>query len=46
MIAHHHGLFAFNTLPLSTLERKAAAPGCPVRLIPAREGLEVRVRLT
>ena len=46
MIAHHHGLFAFNTLPLTTIERKAAAPGLPFRLIPAREGLEVRVRLT
>ncbi len=46
MIAHHHGLFAFNTLPLETIERKAATPGLPIRLIPAREGLEVRVRLT
>ncbi len=43
MIAHHHGLFAFNTLPLAVIERKAAEPGLPVRVIPAIEGLEVRV---
>jgi len=43
MIAHHHGLFAFNTLPLADIERKAAEPGLPIRLIPARPGLEVVV---
>ncbi len=43
MIAHHHGLFAFNTLPLEMIERKAREPDLPVRLIPAREGLEVRI---
>jgi hypothetical protein len=41
MIAHHHGLFAFNSLPLEIIERKAREPGLPVQLIPAREGLEV-----
>jgi len=46
MMAHHHGLFALNTLSLATIDEKAAAPGLPVRLLPAREGLEVRVRLT
>lgn len=46
MIAHHHGLFAFNTLPLATIDDKAAAPGLRIRLLPTREGLEVRVRLT
>lgn len=46
MIAHHHGLFAFNTLPLATIDKKAAAPGLPIRLLPAQQGLEVRVRLT
>lgn len=46
MIAHHHGLFAFNTLPLAVIEQRAAAPDLPTRLLPAREGLEVRVRLT
>ena len=43
MIAHHHGLFAFNTLPVADIERKAAEPGLPIRLIPARLGLEVLV---
>jgi L-ascorbate metabolism protein UlaG (beta-lactamase superfamily) len=43
MIAHHHGLFAFNTLSVADIERKAAEPGLPIRLIPARLGLEVLV---
>jgi L-ascorbate metabolism protein UlaG (beta-lactamase superfamily) len=43
MIAHHHGLFEFNTLPLEIIERRAREPGLPVRLIPATEGLEVRI---
>ena len=43
MIAHHHGLFVFNTLPVADIERKAAEPGLPIRLIPARLGLEVLV---
>lgn len=46
MIAHHHGMFAFNTVPLGRIEAAAAEPGLPFRLIPAREGLEVRVRVT
>ena len=46
MLAHHHGLFAFNTFPLAILEQQAEAPGLPIRLIPAREGLEVTVRPT
>jgi hypothetical protein len=43
MIAHHHGLFAFNTLPVADIERKAAEPGLPIRLITASIGLEVLV---
>jgi L-ascorbate metabolism protein UlaG (beta-lactamase superfamily) len=43
MIAHHHGLFAFNTLPVADIERKAMEPRLPIRLIPARLGLEVLV---
>ncbi len=43
MVAHHHGLFAFNTLPLETIERKARESGLPIRLIPAREGIEIRI---
>ncbi len=43
MIAHHHGLFAFNTLPVADIERKAAEPRLQIRLIPARLGLEVLV---
>jgi L-ascorbate metabolism protein UlaG (beta-lactamase superfamily) len=43
MIAHHHGLFAFNTLPVADIERKAVEPRLPILLIPARLGLEVLV---
>jgi L-ascorbate metabolism protein UlaG (beta-lactamase superfamily) len=43
MIAHHHGLFAFNTLPVADIEQKAVEPGLPIRLIPARLELEVVV---
>ena len=45
MVAHHHGLFALNTRPLAEIERKAAEPGLPIRLIPARVGLELRVQV-
>ncbi len=44
MIAHHHGMFAFNTLPLACIEARAAEPGLPIRVVPARAGLEVRLR--
>jgi L-ascorbate metabolism protein UlaG (beta-lactamase superfamily) len=43
MIAHHHGLFAFNSLPVADIEQKAVEPGLPIRLIPARLELEVVV---
>jgi hypothetical protein len=43
MIAHHHGLFAFNTLPVADIEHKAVEPGLPIRLIPTRLELEVVV---
>jgi L-ascorbate metabolism protein UlaG (beta-lactamase superfamily) len=43
MIAHHHGLFAFNTLPVADIEQKALEPGLPISLIPARLDLEVMV---
>ena len=43
MIAHHHGMFAFNTLPLPVIERKAQESGLPIRLIPGRLGMEVRI---
>jgi hypothetical protein len=39
MIAHH----PFNTLPVADIERKAAEPRLPIRLIPARLSLEVLV---
>lgn len=45
MVAHHHGLFAFNTRPFADIERKATDPHLPVRLIPARLGLELRLQL-
>ena len=38
-IAHHHGLFAFNTLPVADIERKAVEPGLPIQLIPGASGL-------
>ena len=46
MVAHHHGMFAFNTLALAPIVEKAAEPHLPIRLVPAREGLELRLRLT
>jgi len=44
MVAHHYGLFAFNTRPLADIKRLAHAPDLPVRLIPARNGVEIRLR--
>ncbi len=44
LVAHHHGMFAFNTLPLETIEAAAAQPGLAVSLYPARVGLELRLR--
>lgn len=44
MIAHHHGLFAFNTLPVATIEERAAVPDLPIRLLPARRDVDVRLR--
>ena len=46
LLAHHYGMFAFNTLDPAVVEARAAEPGLPVRLVPAREGLEVRLRVT
>jgi L-ascorbate metabolism protein UlaG (beta-lactamase superfamily) len=43
MIAHHYGLFAFNTLAPALIERKAQDPGLPIKLLRAREDVEVRV---
>ncbi|GGE11629.1 MBL fold metallo-hydrolase [Aureimonas endophytica] len=43
MIAHHHGLFAFNTRSLPEIEAKAAEPGLGARLVPARIGSEIRL---
>lgn len=44
MLAHHHGMFAFNTLHLARIEERAAMPGLPIRLLPAREDADVRLR--
>ncbi len=46
LLAHHYGMFAFNTLDPAAVEAKASEPDLPVRLVPAREGLEVRLRVT
>ena len=44
VVAHHHGLFAFNTCDPARLAARARDHGGPVRLIPARTGLELRLR--
>ena len=46
MLAHHHGLFAFNTLPLATIENRAVTPNLPIRLLSARVDVDVRLRRT
>lgn len=43
MVAHHHGMFAFNTRPLVEIEACAARSDLPVRLVAARPGLELRL---
>ena len=42
IVAHHHGMFAFNTCAPEAL-RAAASVGSGPRLIPARAGLELRL---
>ncbi|WEZ86038.1 MBL fold metallo-hydrolase (plasmid) [Rhizobium sp. 32-5/1] len=41
MIAHHHGMFAFNTLAPDVID--AAAAQAPAALVRAREGMEFRL---
>lgn len=43
-VAHHHGLFAFNTCDPAALAARADRTDGPVRLVPARVGLEIVVR--
>lgn len=45
MIAHHHGMFAFNTLDPAVIDARAAASTEPVRLIRARIDAEYRIGL-
>ncbi len=45
LVAHHHGMFAFNTRPLVEIDAYAAKPDLPARLIVARPGLELRIEL-
>lgn len=44
MVAHHHGLFAFNTCDPALLAARAGRRGGRAGLIPARAGLELRLR--
>lgn len=43
MVAHHHGMFAFNTRPVAEIEALAATPELPIRLIPARPQMELHL---
>ena len=45
LVAHHHGMFAFNTLPLAAIEARAADPALPFRLVAARPGIELSLEL-
>lgn len=45
LVAHHHGMFAFNTRPLADIEARAADPALPFHLIPARTGIELSLEL-
>ena len=44
VVAHHHGMFTFNTCGPALLAARARNSGGPVNLIPARTGLELRLR--
>ena len=44
VVAHHHGLFAFNTCDPAALAARADRVDGPVRLLPARVGVEIRLR--
>ena len=44
LVAHHHGLFAFNTCDPAALAARARDHAGPTRLVPARDGLELRLR--
>jgi len=43
MIAHHFGMFAFNTTPRATIEAAAARPALSLTLLPAATGMEYRL---
>ena len=43
MVAHHHGLFAFNTCDPERLKARGRQSGSAVKVIPARTGLELRL---
>jgi L-ascorbate metabolism protein UlaG (beta-lactamase superfamily) len=43
LLAHHYGMFAFNTIPAEAIDAKAAAMAAPPRLLRAREGIEYRL---
>jgi hypothetical protein len=43
MIAHHYGMFEFNTLPRATIEQTAARPDLVLSLLPASLGIEYRL---
>ncbi len=43
MIAHHFGMFAFNTLPRAAIETAAAQPDLPLTLLAAATGMAYRL---
>ncbi|PRH85841.1 MBL fold metallo-hydrolase [Labrys okinawensis] len=43
MLAHHYGLFAFNTLAPERIDARAMAMAGPTRLLRARTGIEYRL---
>jgi L-ascorbate metabolism protein UlaG (beta-lactamase superfamily) len=40
MLAHHYGMFDFNTVPRSLIEAQASEPRLPIFLLPAAVGVE------
>ncbi|WP_216857000.1 hypothetical protein, partial [Acidisoma sp. S159] len=43
MLAHHYGMFDFNTVPRSLIEAQASEPHLPIFLLPAAVGMEYRL---
>jgi L-ascorbate metabolism protein UlaG (beta-lactamase superfamily) len=46
MIAHHYGMFSFNTIPAEIIDRRAIDRELPIWMMRARTQVEYRVRIT